>query len=160
MAEVYETKLPGVGVRHEFTTESGDRVGVVVHRSGRREVVVYDHADPDACTTMLDMSEGDTRVLGELLGASPVVEAVGAVQHEIEGLAIEWVQIADGSPADGTTIGAGMYRTRTGASIVAVVRGDTTVPAPTPEFAFASGDTAVAVGTVEGLESLRSLMTG
>lgn len=160
MAEVYETKLPGVGVRHEFTTESGDRVGVIVHRTGRREVVVYDREDPDACTPMLDMSEGDTRVLGELLGASPVVEAVGAVQHEIEGLAIEWVQIPDDSIAVGATIGDGQYRTRTGASIVAVVRGDSTVPAPPPEFVFDAGDTAVAVGTTDGLASLRLLITG
>lgn len=160
MAEVHETKLPGVGVRHEFTTESGDRVGVIVHRTGRREVVVYDRADPDACTPMLDLSASDTRVFGELLGASQVAEAVGAVQHEIDGLAIEWVQIPGASPAVGTTIEAGRYRTHTGTSIVAVVRGDTTVPAPPADFEFAAGDTAVAVGTTDGLQALRTLMTG
>lgn len=160
MGEVYETKLPGVGVRHEFTTESGDRVGVIVHRTGRREVVMYDRRDPDACSQMLDLSANDTRVLGELLGASQVVEAVGAVQHEIDGLGIEWVPIPATSPAVGTTIEAGQYRTHTGTSIVAVVRGDTTVPAPAPDFEFAAGDTAVAIGTTDGLEALRALMTG
>lgn len=159
MAEVYETKLPGVGVRHDFTTESGDRVGVIVHRTGRREIVVYSGDDPDACSPMLDMSANDTRVFGELLGASQVVEAVGAVQHEIDGLAIEWVHVPPTSHAVGTSIEAGQFRTRTGASIVAVVRGDETIPAPTPDFEFAAGDTAVAVGTTEGLEALRNLIT-
>jgi len=158
MAEVFETKLPGVGVRHDFTTEDGDRVGVIVHRTGRREVVVYDGDDPDACSTMLDLTSTDTRVLGELLGASQVTEAVGAVQQEIAGLAIEWIQLPDDSKAVGATIEDGQYRTRTGASIVAVVRGDATTPAPTPDFRFAAADTVVAVGTTEGLELLRGLM--
>jgi TrkA domain protein len=158
MAEVYETKLPGVGVRHDFVTQDGERIGVIVHRTGRREIVVYDGRDPDACTAMLDLSSADTRTLGELLGASQVVEAVGAVQHEIDGLAIEWIQLPETSSAVGATIEAGRYRTHTGASIVAVVRGDTTVPAPTPDFEFAFGDTVVAVGTTDGLASLRRLM--
>ena len=36
MPEVRETLLPGVGVRHEFTTASGERVAVLTHRGGRR----------------------------------------------------------------------------------------------------------------------------
>ncbi len=159
MAEVYETKLPGVGVRHDFVTEDGERVGVIVHRSGRREIVVYSGDDPDACRPMLDLTSADTRVLGELLGGSQVTEAVGAVQHEIDGLAIEWINLTDTSPAANATIQDGQYRTHTGASIVAVVRGDLTVPAPTPEFRFSVGDTVVAVGTAGGLELLRNLMT-
>jgi TrkA domain protein len=160
MAEVYETKLPGVGVRHDFVTEDGDRVGVIVHRTGRREIVVYDSDDPDACSPMLDLTSADTRILGELLGASQVVEAVGAVQHEIDGLAIEWIQLPAASSAVGATIQDGTYRTRTGASIVAVVRGETTVPAPTPDYRFDAGDTVVAVGTTDGLARLRDLLTG
>lgn len=158
MAQVEETQLPGVGVRHEFDTEAGERVGVIVHRDGRRELVVYDSDDPDACTSMLNLSTDDTRTLAELLGASQVTEAVTAVQQRIEGLTIEWLTLTDGSPAIGRTIREGEYRTRTGASIVAVLRGEESVPAPDPEFAFQPGDTAVAVGTVEGLAALRTLL--
>ena len=39
MADVRETKLPGVGVRHDFTTDDGRDVGVLVHRDGRRAYV-------------------------------------------------------------------------------------------------------------------------
>ncbi len=158
MSEVLETQLPGVGVRHEFDTETGQRIGVVVHRDGRREVVVYGHEDPDACSTVLDLTATSARTIAELLGASQVSETVAAVQHDIEGLAIEWIQIPAPSPVVGTTIREGEYRTRTGASIVAIIRGDTSVPAPDPEFSFAAGDVAVAVGTVEGLASLRTLL--
>jgi K+/H+ antiporter YhaU regulatory subunit KhtT len=34
MAKVKETTLPGVGVRHEFVTHGGDRMGTITHRSG------------------------------------------------------------------------------------------------------------------------------
>ncbi len=159
MAEVQETKLPGVGVRHEFDTDTGERVGVIVHRDGRREIVVYDRNDRDACSTMVDLSASDTRTMAELLGASQVTEAVAAVQQNIDGLAIEWIALTDSSPAIGATIREGEYRTRTGASIVAVIRGDQSVPAPDPEFNFQIGDTAVAVGTTEGLALLRGQLT-
>ncbi len=158
MADVTETLLPGVGVRHEFTTDDGERVGVLVHRNGRREVLVYDHDDPDSCSAPLHLTSDDSRTLAELLGASQISEAVTAVQQQIEGLAIEWLDVDAGSPSVGTTIADGMYRTRTGASIVAVVRGDTSIPAPGPEFAFAAGDVVVAVGTTDGLAQLRALL--
>jgi TrkA domain protein len=158
MATVRETKLPGVGVRREFTTESGEDVAVLIHHDGRREVLVYDTEDPDVCRTMVALTKDDTRTLNELLGARRVTEVVTAVQQEIEGLTLEWIQLSPGCFADGTTITDGAYRTRTGASVVAVLRGGTTVPAPGPDFRFEGNDLVVAVGTAEGLEALRDLM--
>ena len=158
MPEVSETPLPGVGVRHEFVTAGGERVAVVTHRTGRREFAVYDRADQDACTTVLHLSPDDTRTLAELLGASPVSEAVAAVQQRLEGLAIDWITVQPASRVVGATIAEGAFRTRTGASIVAVIRGGTTVPAPGPDHSFESGDVVVAVGTTEGLAQLRDLL--
>jgi TrkA domain protein len=158
MAEVTETPLPGVGVRHEFTTAAGERVAVVSLRSGRREIALYDRADPDACRTLLHLNADDTRTLADLLGGSQVSEAVTAVQHQLEGLAIDWLRVGAASSFVGRTIAQGEFRTRTGASIVAVVRGSTTIPAPGPDFAFAAGDVAVAVGTPEGLDAVRRLL--
>ena len=158
MAEVSETPLPGVGVRHEFVTAGGERVAVVTHRTGRREVAIYDRVDPDACSTVLHLTPDDTRTLAELLGASPVSEAVAAVQQALEGLAIDWITVPAGSRFVGGTIADGAFRTRTGASIVAIVRGDTTLPAPGPDHGFRAGDVVVAVGTTEGLAQLRDLV--
>lgn len=160
MADVSETVLPGVGVRHEFSTADGDRLGVLVHRSGRREVLVYDKRDTDACAARLVLDSDDARTLAELLGASQISAAVTAVQQQIEGLAIEWLEVGDRSSAVGTTIADGEYRTRTGASIVAVLRDDVSIPAPGPDQAFAAGDIVVAVGTTQGLAELRKLLLG
>ena len=157
MTEIAETPLPGVGVRHEFTTADGERLAVLTHRNGRREIAIYDRGDPDACSTVLHLSPGDTRTLAEVLGASPVSEAVSAVQR-LEGVAMDWITIPDASAMVGTSIAEGTLRTRTGSSIVAVVRGAETIAAPGPEHRFAAGDVAVAVGTPEGLSQLRDLL--
>jgi len=156
--EIRETKLPGVGVRHEFTSEGGQDLGVLVHHDGRREILVYDAADPDACSSLVTLSASDSRTLSELLGASQVVEAVAAVQQHVEGLSIEWIDLEDSSPAVGASIGDGRYRTRTGSSVVAVIRDGESVPAPGPDFVLADHDLVVAVGTSEGLVGLRSLL--
>jgi TrkA domain protein len=39
VAVVNEIELPGIGVRYEFVTEGGARVGVVHHRTGERRRV-------------------------------------------------------------------------------------------------------------------------
>ncbi len=158
MSVVRETKLPGVGVRHEFTTADGDEVAVLVHHDGRREIVTYEGDDPDACTNLVSLSERDTQTLAEILGVSHVTETVTEIRQEIEGLAIEWFTVQADSELVGVSIGRGQFRTKTGASIVAVVRNDNAIPAPGPDFTLSAGDVMVAVGTHDGLAALRSLL--
>jgi TrkA domain protein len=157
MPDIQETRLPGVGVRHEFTTVGGERLAVLTHRSGRRELAVYDRDDPDTCRSVVHLSPEDTQALTELLGGSQVSEAVAAAQR-LEGLVLDWLTVSPASPFVGRTIGEGEFRTKTGASIVAIVRAATTIPAPEPDTAFEPGDVAVAVGTADGLERLRALL--
>lgn len=157
MTTITETPLPGVGVRHEFVAASGERIAVVSLHSGRRELAVYSRDDPDACTTVLELDPEDTVALAEILGAPHVAAAMTAMQH-IEGLAIDWIRVEDRSAGAGATIGAGGYRTRTGASIVAVLRYEETHAAPGPDFELRPGDLVVAVGSSQALEQLGSLL--
>lgn len=157
MAEVTETQLPGVGVRHEFATGAGERVAVLSHRTGRREIAIYDRADPDKCTTVMRLNPDDTRTLADLLGGGPLSEAAAGVQR-LAGVALDWIPIKATARHAGTTIGQGQLRTQTGSSVVAVIRGDDTLPAPGPELVLAAGDIVVAVGTPEGLRQLRDLL--
>lgn len=157
MADLTEIRLPGVGVRHEFTSTAGERVGVLTRHGGRREILLYNREDPDSCQTILRLSTNDTRTLAELLGAPQIGEVVASVQR-IEGLAIDWLSVPEGSRFAGKTIGDGQFRSRTGASIVAVVRGDETLPGPGPELRFQAGDVLVAVATPEGLGQLRDML--
>jgi TrkA domain protein len=74
VARIQETLLPGVGVRHDFTTTAGTRIAMITFRSGERELVIYDEQDPDESGTTLRLSEDDARALADLLGGSQVIE--------------------------------------------------------------------------------------
>lgn len=158
MAEVREIKLPGVGVRLEFDTEAGEQVAVVVHRGGRRELMVYDSDDPDICSTVMHLTPGEARTLSEALGGSTVTEVSRVVEQRIEGLAIDWIEVGAASSFVDRSIADGMFRTRTGVSVVAVIRGTETTPAPGPDFVFTVGDVAVVVGTPAAIDQVRTLL--
>jgi TrkA domain protein len=49
-------------------------------------------------------------------------------------------------------------RTRTGASVVAVVRDSTVHASPRPDFRFEAGDLVVVVGTPDGLRQAVSIL--
>lgn len=119
---------------------------------------MYSAEDPDACSATIELSRADTRTMSELLGASQVAEVLGVVQQEVAGLAIEWIELPENSPGEGSSIADGEYRKRTGASIVAVLRAGESIPAPEPDFVLEAGDTVVAVGTREGVVALASLL--
>jgi TrkA domain protein len=67
--DIEVTDLPGIGVRYDFTTGAGDRLGVLVHQSGARELLIYEHGDPDRART-LPLTDRDLVRLGEVLGLS------------------------------------------------------------------------------------------
>lgn len=59
----------------------------------------------------------------------------------------DWVELPEGAPIAGRTIGEEEVRTRTGASIVAVVRGEDVVTNPGPDFMLVAGDVLGVLGT-------------
>lgn len=151
MAEIRETPLPGVGLRYDFRTDAGDLIGVIAHRSGRRELLVYDREDPDRCREALNLDEEDAWTLGEILGGPKLTGPLATLQQSIQGLTIDWYRVEEGHASAGSTIGALQVRRRSGTTVVAVQRGDHTLPSPTPELELELGDVAVLVGTPEGI---------
>lgn len=158
MSEIREVKLPGVGVRYEFETAERKRIGVISHRTGLREIYVSRPDDPDEFKRVLELSPDDARTLAELLGATRVAEQLAELQQRIEGLVIDWLPVRHDSPYAGRTIGDARIRSRTGVSVVAIVRGDEAVPAPEPDHRLESGDYLVVVGTARGVEEAVELL--
>ena len=158
MSEIDEVKLPGVGVRYEFETNEGKRIGVISHRTGLREIYVSRADDPDEFRRVLGLSADDARTLAELLGATRVAKQLSELQQRIEGLVIDWLPVRADSVYAGQTIGDARIRSRTGVSVVAMVRGDDAVPAPGPDERLESGDYLVVVGTARGVEQAVDLL--
>ncbi|MEQ8717501.1 MAG: cation:proton antiporter regulatory subunit [Acidimicrobiales bacterium] len=160
MHDVEETELPGVGTKFDFATEQGGRVGVLVHRGGDREVLHYSKADPDACSVTMRLSEDEAAVMARLLGATVLADHLHKVTHTVSGVRIDWHEVLDVSPLAGRSLGDLAIHTRTGVSIVAILRGSETLAAPGAEAVVEVGDTLVAIGTAEGIEALDALADG
>ncbi len=158
--EVFETRLPGIGIRYEFTSNRNDRLAVVVRRDGRRELVLYDETDPDSTRSSIELTGEEAALLVELMGGSKVTERLADLRHEVEGLSIEWVTMPASGGLSGRTIGDGRIRSDTGASVVAVIRGEQSIPGPGPDFALEPGDVALVTGSVDGVQAAARLLAG
>ncbi|WP_439026837.1 cation:proton antiporter regulatory subunit [Haloarchaeobius sp. DT45] len=71
---------------------------------------------------------------------------------------IKWVSIPGGSPVVGKTIGEVGVRTQTGVSILAVERGEQTIPNPAPGTEMLAEDVLVVVGTVDAHDAFAELL--
>jgi TrkA domain protein len=157
--DVERTELPGIGTSHAVTTARGRRIGIISHRSGRRDLVIYDKEDPDTSVVSVALSAGEANTIAEFLGTARIVEQLAEMQRQVAGLVTEQLVITPGSPYDGRTLGDTRARTRTGASIVAVVRGNEVIASPRPDFGLQARDLIVVVGTAAGTEAVATLLT-
>lgn len=152
------TPLPGIGVRKDFAIRNGRRVGVVTQRDGHIELIVSKSDDPDACLASLPLTTDEAAALANLLGAPQLVAQLNEEHAELPGINTKQLPLRDGSTFDGRTLGDTGMRTRTGVSVVAVMRAGQVHPSPTPDFTFTAGDLLVAVGTSEGLEAAAKIL--
>ena len=157
--EIFETPLPGVGIRYVFQTDDHDHVGVVVRRDGHRDLVVYDRSDPDATRSIVALAPHESSALVELLGGTKITERLSALRYQVEGLSIEWVTMRADTGLTGRRIGDGRIRTLTGCSVVAVIRGEQSIPGPGPEFSFLAGDVVLLMGAADGVRRAMTILT-
>jgi TrkA domain protein len=156
--QIDKTALPGIGLRYEFMTAEGRRVAVISFRDGRRELVVYDTVDPDAGREVLSLTDREGDALAELLGAPRIVERLADMQRDLAGLETHQMVVPAGSRYDGRPLGETQARTRTGASIVAVVREGEVIASPRPDFIFKGGDLVVVVGNETALAGVARIL--
>ena len=89
--EIFETPLPGIGVRYVFDTEDDRHVGVLVYRDGRRDFLIYCEDDEDSCSDTVRLTVGESASLVELLGGTKITERLSDLRHEVQGLSIQWI---------------------------------------------------------------------
>ena len=96
--------------------------------------------------------------MAEILGAPRMAERFADLTREVPGLMAAQVQVNPGSPFADQPLGQTRARTRTGASIVAVVRGETVIASPSPQEVLRAGDVLVVIGTHEGIAGVQHIV--
>jgi TrkA domain protein len=160
--DVNEVLLPGVGLRYEFTNADGDRIGIVARRNGAFELVLSGGAgsDPDEARPLFRLTPDEADAVAEILGAPRIAERFADLSREVPGLSAGQVQVTDASPFARRPLADTRARTRTGASIVAIVRGEHVIASPTPAEVLRAGDVLVVIGTHDGIAGVEQILRG
>jgi TrkA domain protein len=153
------TVLLAVGTSYTFTTATGQRAAVIVHVSGQRHLIIYAPDDPERVLYTLVLDDGEARTVAELLGQPLVVDNMADLPSALAGVDAVRIPIPAASPHAGRRLGDTHARTRTGASIVAVLREGRVITSLNPEFILRHGDAVVAVGDRSGIDRLRDLLS-
>ncbi|KZF05034.1 cation:proton antiporter regulatory subunit [Rhodococcus sp. EPR-147] len=152
------TLLPGIGVRKDFALASGRRIGVITRKDGANELIVSRKDDPDATQESITLSNEEAAALGNLLGSPQLIAQLGEQHRDLPGINTRQLPVRKGSRFDGRPLGDTGMRTKTGVSIVAVMRAGQVQPSPTPGFTLVSGDLLGAIGTADGLDAAAKIL--
>ena len=156
---VTEQEMPGIGRRFDLRGIDDDRVAVVIHHSGRRDLYILDR--DGETEAVLSFSDAQARTLGAVLGGAYFQPAVAEEMEAVVGqLLIDWVTLHDSSPGTGRTIADLEVRRRTRMTIAAIMRGGDPIVAPEPSETLTSGDRLVVIGRQEDLAGFRRLVVG
>ena len=157
--ELRETRLPGVGVKYTLMCRHGQRLAVILHNDGMRELYVFDRPTAEEPAVVLQLEDDEARQLGAVLGgAYERPKIVEELEMALGELAIEWIPVPPGSPAVGHTLAEAAFRRRTGITIIAILREPEPVAGAQPDDAIEEGDTLVTVGKLGQYPEFRRLL--
>ena len=156
--DVKEVLLPSIGVRYEFTSHDGERIGIIARRSGEFDVVRYARDDPDQAQPIFHFTDEEADAVAQILGAPRIAERFTELTREVPGIEAGQVHIRPGSPFVDRPLGDTHADTRTGASIVAIVRNEEVLASPGPTEILLADDVLVMVGTEDGIASVVQLV--
>ena len=108
----------------------------------------------------LRVGHAERDAVAEILGAPRIAERFADLTREVPGLNAGQVEVDDTSSYAGRPLGETRARTLTGASIVAIVRGDDVIASPSPTEVLAAGDVLVVIGSAEGIAGVERILRG
>ncbi|MDQ3523366.1 MAG: potassium transporter TrkA, partial [Gemmatimonadota bacterium] len=117
--------------------------------------------DEDVPFHAVRLEDAEARKFGALLGGAYFQPAVAeSMEMVLEQMAVEWLKVNDASPLAGQTILESAIRERTGASVIAILRGGRAFPNPQPADRIEPGDTLMVVGSREQVTRFGDLLRG
>lgn len=145
-----ETELPGVGTKHTIEVATGEKLVIVEHRGGRWEIARTDAEDN--VTPVAELQPREAAELGRILSRGEVSREDPRKQMLFQEFCIEWVKLDQRSPLLERSLQESGIRERTGASVIALIRPEGSIPSPSPETRFRVGDTLVVIGHRDQVE--------
>jgi TrkA domain protein len=158
--DLRETRLPGVGVKYTLRLDDGERLAIIMHNDGQRELYVFQGDDEDP-RAVVRLDDDEARQLGAVLGgAYERPKIVEELEMALGELTIEWLRVPDDSPTIGKTLAECGFRAKTGITVIAILRDPEPVTGAQPDDVISRGDTLVTVGKAGSYAAFRALLSG
>ncbi|MDG5762102.1 TrkA C-terminal domain-containing protein [Natronococcus sp. A-GB1] len=147
---IYESDLPGVGKKFEIELQGSERLVIVTHNTGKREV--YKKANEDADSEKLfDLSDQLARTVGTILEGAyfQPVQTSGAETKLSEETFLEWYDVDKTAEIAGISISDARIDEQIGVSILAIQRDEELITPVTPDTVIEAGDKVIVAGEQE-----------
>lgn len=153
---IRESELPGIGYKFEIVTKNQDKLVIVIHDDGRREIYHFDSNDFDEVLSSVTLNDSEARQIGGILGGMAYKpKALETVEFAFDDLIIEWFKVERGAPAVDKTIGEIDIRNHFGVTVIAIKKRNTKNSInPGPETVLEAGDTLVISGERNQIKEL------
>ena len=158
--EVKEVDLPGVGKKFALTTADKERLTIIIHNTGAREIYSFQKGD-DTPFHALRLEDQEARQLSAILGGAYFQPtAAASMDLVLEQLSIEWLKIQGASRLANKSIFDLDIRKNTGAIVLAILRSKQVIANPEPAEHIKDGDTLVIAGTAEQVNRFLAFARG
>ena len=160
MSTISEVFLPGVGRKFQVEATSGDRLVIVIHDDGTRELYHFTRRNMERPASVLRLSDGEARQIAGIIGGLTYVpRSLPMAEVILEDLVLEWFTIERGAACVGKSIRDLQVRTRTGASIVSIIEPDQTKRTnPEADTVLNAGATLIVAGDRRTINALKRLL--
>lgn len=160
MSTISESNLPGVGRKFQVETNGGDKLVIVIHDDGNRELYHYTKKNLDKAASVLTLTDGEARQIAGIVGGLTYVpKALPTSEVVLDDLVLEWFVIEPRSVAIGRTIADMQARTKSGASIVSIIEPNHEKRVnPLPDTIINEGATLIIAGDRTNLNRLKKIL--
>lgn len=161
MSNIREANLPGVGRKFQIETARGDRLVIVIHDEGTREIYHYERKNLNKAASVMTLADSEARQIAGILGGLTYVpKALPSTELILEDLVLEWFTIEKGAACIGKTIRDLQVRTQTGASIVSIIEATREKRTnPEADTVLNEGATLIIAGDRKTIDVLKKLLT-
>lgn len=152
--------MPGVGRKFQIEATSGDRLTIVIHDDGTRELYHFTRKDPDRVASVVILTDSEARqVAGIIGGLTYVPKALPSAEIVLDDLLLQWYTIPPAAACIGKTIRELQVRTVTGASIVSIIEPDRMKRInPEADTVLNEGATLILAGDRRTISALKRLL--